>query len=129
MNETTRDDGRTDQKTAPSDDAKTLYNIDIQTAASPRAVADFADLLEAHGYIVVTDLQRGKMEIRQPADAGQPTSLEERIDAVVDHRLAEEVERTNAQIIDSSSSSSAQIHRGSGGGAGGVSRGDPDGDE
>lgn len=42
-----------------------LYEIDIQTAASPEEVFTFARHLEAAGYGVVTDLSRGKLRIEE----------------------------------------------------------------
>lgn len=48
-----------------SDDDSTLYRIDIRTPASPAEVAAFTDLLESSGYEVVTDLEHGKLEVRE----------------------------------------------------------------
>ena len=44
-------------------DDEFLYDIDINTPASPDEVAAFCDLLEANGYGVITDLRHGKLRI------------------------------------------------------------------
>lgn len=50
------------------DDIYTLYEIDIQTPASPHEVATFVELFEANGYTVITDLEYGVMEVRGRAE-------------------------------------------------------------
>ena len=40
-----------------------LYEVDIQTAASPEELAAFCDLLEREGYHVATDLDYGMLRI------------------------------------------------------------------
>jgi len=48
-----------------SDDERDLYDVDIQTWASPDEVKEFCDLLEDRGYEVVTDLAHGKLRVRE----------------------------------------------------------------
>lgn len=50
------------------DGSETLYRVNIKTPASPHEIASFCDLLETNGYEVVTDMQSGKLEIREGAD-------------------------------------------------------------
>jgi len=50
------------------DDLYTLYEIDIQTPASPQEVAAFVELFEANGYTVITDLEYGVMRVRGTAE-------------------------------------------------------------
>jgi len=45
-----------------SDDQR-LYDVNVNTAAGPHEVAEFCDLLEANGYMVITDLAHGKLRI------------------------------------------------------------------
>jgi hypothetical protein len=42
-----------------------LYDIDIQTEASPAELQSFCELLESNGYAVVTDLSHGKVRVKE----------------------------------------------------------------
>ena len=52
-------------------DGDPLYDIDIQTAASPSEVAAFCDLLESHDYLAVTDLQQGKLRLYDDSEVSE----------------------------------------------------------
>jgi hypothetical protein len=41
-----------------------LYEADIKTAASPKEVAEFCELLEQNGYEVLTDPDIGKLKVQ-----------------------------------------------------------------
>jgi hypothetical protein len=51
-----------------SDGGDVLYEIDVQTAASPEEVFRFTELLESEGYRVVTDLEYGKIKLEEGDD-------------------------------------------------------------
>jgi len=48
-----------------SDSEETLYRVNIKTAVSPHELASFCDMLECADYEVITDLQSGRIEIRE----------------------------------------------------------------
>jgi len=51
-----------------TDKEYTLYEIDVQTPVSPNEPQDFTELLESSGYNVVTDLERGEIQLRDTAE-------------------------------------------------------------
>jgi len=46
------------------DEEPELYSVKIKTNTSPAELKAFTDILESHGYTVVTDLNRGELKIR-----------------------------------------------------------------
>jgi hypothetical protein len=54
-------------------DDKPLYDIDIKTPVSPDELKRFTDLLENERYVVITDLEYGKIRIaeRKPETADE----------------------------------------------------------
>ena len=46
------------------DEQPELYHVCIDTNTSPAELKAFTDILESHGYTVVTDLNRGELKIR-----------------------------------------------------------------
>jgi len=45
----------------------TLYEIEIKTAVSPEELDKFTDIADEAGYVVVTDLQKGMLQLRGEA--------------------------------------------------------------
>jgi len=74
------------------DEKTTLYRVAVQTDTSPAELKAFTDILESHGYVVVTDLKKGKLEVRGDPDSmdRQPPKFNEMDDPVMAGELPTE---------------------------------------